>query len=80
MQPCETSNTDRKPRRRQRAAPNPDAFAFTIADAQAMGAPSRTTIYGLFNAGVLRKVRVAGRTMIEGNSLRALLTGSIHAV
>lgn len=70
-----TAATDsEKPRRRRlRAPPNPDAIAFTIADAQAMGAPGKTTIYALFAKGTLRKVKVAGRTMIDGESLRALL-------
>ena len=62
-----------KPRRRLRAAPDPNAFAFTIEDGQAMGAPGKTTIYALFAKGTLRKVKVAGRTMIDGESLRALL-------
>jgi hypothetical protein len=63
------------PRLRKRAAPNPSAYAFTIPDGQAMGAPSTTTIYKLAKDGKLKLVRVAGRTMIEGDSLRALLRG-----
>jgi hypothetical protein len=62
-------------RRRRRAPPVPNAFAFTIADAQAMGAPGRTKIYALLGKGVLKRLRIAGRTMIEGDSLRALLRG-----
>lgn len=63
----------KKPRTRARAAPNPLAFAFTIEDAQGMGAPGRTKIYELAKCGQLKLIKVAGRTLIEGNSLRALL-------
>ena len=63
-------------RNRLRAPADPMAFAFTLADAQAMGAPGRTKIYELFKSGKLRKVNVAGRTMVDGNSLRALLTAA----
>ena len=68
------SNIDpKKPRLRARAAPNPLAFAFTIEDAQAMGAPGRTKIYEMARQGQLRLIKVAGRTLVDGNSLRALL-------
>lgn len=63
-----------EPRKRKRAAPSPDAFAFTIADAQSMGAPSKSTIYELIKKGRLVAIRREGLpTLIEGNSLRALL-------
>lgn len=75
--PIQTSaDAATKPRKRLRAAADPMAHAFTIADAQAMGAPGRTKIYELFKSGKLRKVNVAGRTMVDGNSLRALLTSA----
>jgi hypothetical protein len=51
------------------------ALAFTIPDAQAMGAPGRTTIYNLAKQEKLKLLRVAGRTMVDGDSLRALLRG-----
>jgi hypothetical protein len=68
-----TDSIDKKPRQRLRAAPNPMAHCFTIADAQSMGAPGRTKIYEMAKAGKLRLIKVAGRTMVDGNSLRALL-------
>jgi hypothetical protein len=63
-------------RKRQRAAADPNAFAFTIDDAQRMGAPGRTKIYELIAAGRLESVVVAGRRMIVGDSLRRLLGAS----
>jgi hypothetical protein len=49
------------------------ALAFTIGDAQAMGAPGRTTIYKLAKHGQLQLLRVGGRTLVDGDSLRVLL-------
>lgn len=60
-------------RTRRRAAAQPDALAFTIEDAQAMGAPCRTKIYMLARDGRLKMFKVARRVMIDGDSLRALL-------
>jgi hypothetical protein len=60
-------------RNRLRARPHPMAFAYTIADAQSMGAPSRTKIYQLAKLGKLTLVRGCGRTLVSGDSLRALL-------
>ena len=60
-------------RKRLRAAPDPMAHAFTIPDAQAMGAPGRTKIYELAKSGSLKLLKVAGRTLVDGASLRALL-------
>jgi len=60
-------------RDRARAAASPDAFAFTIPDAQAMGAPGRTKIYELAKRGELKLLHVAGRTLVDGASLRELL-------
>jgi hypothetical protein len=73
-----TETTDKRPRQRLRATANPMAHAFTIEDAQSIGAPGRTKIYALAKTGKLRLIRVAGRTMVDGNSLRALL-GVQHA-
>ena len=66
------------PKRRQRLRPPPDprAFAYTLQDAQALGAPGRTTIYLLFKSGRLKRVDAGGRTMVEGDSLRALLSAT----
>jgi hypothetical protein len=71
--------TEQSPRKtRRRAAPSPNAFAFTVADAQAMGAPSRTTIYELIKAGILKTVDAPGcQQLITGDSLRALLSGKL---
>ena len=60
-------------RNRARAPADPQAHAFTIGDAQAMGAPGRTTIYALAKQGRLRLIKVGGRTLVDGASLRALL-------
>ena len=67
------TETDKRIRNRARPAPSPNAFAFTIADAQAMGGPGRTKIYDLAKRGELKLIDVAGRTMVDGASLRALL-------
>jgi hypothetical protein len=40
-----------------------------------MGGPGRTKIYELVKAGKLRLVKIGGRSLIEGDSLRALLRG-----
>jgi hypothetical protein len=77
-----STNTEQsKPKIRRRAAPSPNAFAFTVRDAQAMGAPSRTTIHGLIKAGILQTVDAPGcPLLIAGDSLRALLTGKVKQV
>ena len=63
-----------KKRQRQRAMPSPSAYAFTLHDAMAMGAPAKTKIYELGKKGVLDLFRdAAGRRMVGGNSLRKLL-------
>lgn len=67
------TETEKRIRNRARPAPSPNAFAFTIADAQAMGGPGRTKIYDLAKCGDLKLIDVAGRTMVDGASLRALL-------
>ena len=63
-------------KKRQRAMPAANAFAFTIRDAQAMGAPGKSTIYEMIKDGRLTTIEVEGcPTMITGDSLRALLSG-----
>jgi hypothetical protein len=74
-----------KKRRRLRAMPSPDAYSFTIPDAQAMGAPSKTTIYGIdkrlkAEGKALLFKDAAGRTMMYGNMLRALFGGACESV
>jgi hypothetical protein len=61
-------------RRRQRTMPAPNAFAYTVEDAMAMGGPGRTALYQLRMNGTLDWFTDAiGRVMIKGNSLRKLL-------
>jgi hypothetical protein len=67
------TDTQNRSRHRARPSPSPNAFAFTIADAQAMGGPGRTKIYELAKRGELKLIDVAGRTMVDGASLRTLL-------
>ena len=65
--------TGRK-RQRLRAPPSPHAYAFTIADSQAMGGPGKTKVMNSARRVSLNCSRTsAGRTMITGKSLRALL-------
>jgi hypothetical protein len=69
-----TPKNSRK-RKRARATPARNAFAYTLPDAQAMGAPGKTTIYQLAKAGILEFVekKPGCPVMITGDSLRALL-------
>jgi hypothetical protein len=63
-----------KPRKnRDRAPPSPHAFAYTVKDAQAMGAPGHTLLYEMLKDGRLERVPNDPRTMITGASLRRLL-------
>ena len=62
-------------RRRNREAPPANAFAYRIEDACAMGGFGRTTAYELVKRGKLKLLRVGGRSLIAGDSLRALLNG-----
>lgn len=61
-----------RPRAVRPTAP-PDALGFTVRDACRLGGFGRTTLYGLVKAGRLDLVRVGGRTLVVGDSLRALL-------
>ena len=56
-----------------RRAPLPDAIAFRVDEVPLMGGPARTKLYELAAAGKLKLVRVHGRTLVDGDSLRALL-------
>ena len=53
--------------------PSPDALAYRIKEAYFMGGPGRTKIYELAKKRHLKLVRIYGRTLIEGDSLRKLL-------
>ena len=61
-------------RERGHEAPPPvNAFAFRINDACRMGGFGRTMAYELVKQGRLKLLRVGGRSLICGDSLRALL-------
>ena len=56
-----------------RPPPLPNALAYRIPESRLLGGPGKTRIYELAQEGKLRLVRVGGRTLIDGDSLRALL-------
>ncbi len=60
-------------RHRKRPAPSPNAFAYTLDDSRAMGGPGKAKTYELAKEGRLKLLHVDGRTLVEGDSLRALL-------
>ena len=60
-------------RERGHEAPPINAFAFRINDACRMGGFGRTMAYELVKQGRLKLLRVGGRSLICGDSLRALL-------
>jgi hypothetical protein len=68
-----TNRKTTKSRERARAEPSSNAFAYTIEDAQKMGAPGKSKIYELAASGRLKLFNIDGRTMVNGDSLRALL-------
>jgi hypothetical protein len=55
--------------------PLPNALAFRIDEVRRMGGPGRTKVYELIRTGALKAVKAGGRTVIVGDSLRALLRG-----
>jgi hypothetical protein len=67
-----TSHTSQAPRR-TRPAPLPNALAYRVDEVPLMGGPKRTKLYELAAEGHLKLVKVAGRTLVDGDSLRALL-------
>ena len=60
---------------RMRLGPLPDAIAFRVNEVAIMGGPKRTKLYQLAAQGRLKLVRAGGRTLVDGDSLRALLRG-----
>jgi hypothetical protein len=56
-----------------RPAPLPDALAYTIPDACRVTGIGRTKLYELIGAKRIRISRAAGRVLVLGDSLRALL-------
>lgn len=59
--------------KRERPPPLAHALAYRIDEVAQMGGPGRTKTYQLASEGKLKLVRVAGRTLVDGDSLRALL-------
>jgi excisionase family DNA binding protein len=53
-------------------------LAYTVKEACELTGLGTTTIYKLFNAGRLRKVKVGTRTLIPRASLEALLVSDGH--
>ena len=53
--------------------PLPNALAFRIKEVRLMGGPARTTIYKLAMEGKLKLIKLGGRTLVAGDSLRNLL-------
>ena len=58
--------------------PLPHAFSYTVADACRMSGIGRTLIYKLAKNGRLQLLKAGGRTLVTGDSLRALIKGG-HA-
>jgi excisionase family DNA binding protein len=54
----------------------PPKLAYSIREACEASSLGRTTIYSLIGTGKLRAVRVGGRTVIPGDSLMALVSGT----
>jgi excisionase family DNA binding protein len=50
-------------------------LGFSIREAVQASSLSKSTIYNHIAAGRLRAVRVGGRTIVQGESLRALIAG-----
>lgn len=51
----------------------PAQLAYRIDDASHIVGLGRTTLYKLANEGKLRLIKVAGRTLVDAASLRALI-------
>ncbi|HLY79687.1 MAG TPA: hypothetical protein VKQ70_09960 [Caulobacteraceae bacterium] len=71
-QPVSAATSPTKPKR-ERPAPLAHALAYRVDEVPLLGGPSRTKLYALAAEGKLRLIRVAGRTLVDGDSLRALL-------
>ena len=56
-----STNASKLPRKRRRAPPSPNAFAYTFVDALAMGGPDRAKSYELMKSGRLQLLKVDGR-------------------
>jgi hypothetical protein len=71
--PRKPSPHSKTQRRTVDLSPLPNALAFRVNEVKRMGGPGRTKTYELAAQGKLRLVKVAGRTLVDGDSLRALL-------
>ena len=58
-----------------RLTPLPDALTYTVRDAMRVSGIGKTKLYELIKAGALKVNKATGRTLIVGDSLRALLMG-----
>jgi hypothetical protein len=67
-----TTQSNQKPRP-ARPAPLPNAIAYRVDEVPRMGGPARTSLYALAKAGRLKLIRIGGRTLVDGDSLRTLL-------
>jgi hypothetical protein len=67
-----SSGTPTKPKQ-EPLPPLPNALVYSIRDVRRMGGPGKTSIYALAKAGKLKLVRIGSRTLVDGDSLRALL-------
>ena len=65
--------------RERRGAPLPDALTYCIDDAARITGLGRTTIFDLMAKEKLRRIKIGGRTLVCGDSLRALLRGPAGA-
>lgn len=58
---------------------NTEKVAYSVREACAAMSLGRTTIYALIGKGMLRAVRVGGRTLIPREALLALLADAGHS-
>ena len=49
------------------------ALSFTVAAASELSGLGKTSLYALMREGKLRRIKIGDRTLIGGDSLRALL-------
>lgn len=70
-----TTITRKKRRPEDRPPPLPNAISYTLADAARLSGLSQPTLRRRAAEGKLRLFRVGGRSLVNGDSLRALLGG-----
>ncbi len=58
------------------APPRPEPLAYRIPDACHVLGLGKTSIYALMGEGKLRAIKVAGRTLIDAESARALIASA----